>query len=42
LIVDAKDAAAARFCRPHGFQAFRGKTARLFLPVATARRVVGS
>jgi ribosomal protein S18 acetylase RimI-like enzyme len=40
LIVDAKDEAAARFYRHHGFQAFSGRTARLFLPVATARRVV--
>jgi hypothetical protein len=40
LIVDARDEAAARFYRHHGFQAFSGKAARLFLPVATARRVV--
>jgi ribosomal protein S18 acetylase RimI-like enzyme len=40
LIVDAKDEAAAQFYRHHGFQAFSGRTARLFLPVATARRVV--
>jgi hypothetical protein len=30
LIVDANDDAAARFCRHHGFQAFSGRTARLF------------
>jgi hypothetical protein len=40
LVVDAKDEAAARFYRHHGFQAFSGAAARLFLPVATARRVV--
>jgi ribosomal protein S18 acetylase RimI-like enzyme len=40
LIVDAKDDAAARFYRHHGFQAFSGRAARLFLPVAMARRVV--
>jgi GNAT superfamily N-acetyltransferase len=40
LIVDAKDEAAAQFYRHHGFQAFSGRAARLFLPVATARRVV--
>jgi ribosomal protein S18 acetylase RimI-like enzyme len=40
LIVDAKDEAAARFYRHHGFQAFSGRAARLFLPVATARSLV--
>ena len=40
LIVDAKDEAAARFYRHHGFEAFSKKAARMFLPVATARRVV--
>jgi GNAT superfamily N-acetyltransferase len=40
LLVDAKDEAAARFCRHHGFAAFSGAPARMFLPVATARRVV--
>jgi ribosomal protein S18 acetylase RimI-like enzyme len=41
LVVDAKDEAAARFYRHHGFAAFSGRAAaRLFLPVATARRVV--
>jgi len=40
LIVDAKDEAAARFYRHHGFEAFSGRAARLFLPVATAKRVV--
>jgi hypothetical protein len=39
LIVE-EDEAAARFYRHHGFQAFSGSAARLFLPVATARRVV--
>ena len=40
LVVDAKDGAAARFYRHHGFEAFSGRAGRLFLPVATARRVV--
>jgi hypothetical protein len=40
LVVDAKDEAAARFYRHHGFEAFSGRAARLFPPVATARRVV--
>lgn len=40
LLVDAKDEAAARFYRHHGFEAFSGRAKRLFLPVATARRVV--
>jgi ribosomal protein S18 acetylase RimI-like enzyme len=40
LVVDAKDEAAARFYRHHGFEAFSGRAGRMFLPVATARRVV--
>lgn len=40
LLVDAKDEAAARFYRHHGFVAFAGRAARMFLPVATAKRVV--
>jgi ribosomal protein S18 acetylase RimI-like enzyme len=40
LVADAKDEAAARFYRHHGFQAFSGRAGRLFLPVATAARVV--
>jgi hypothetical protein len=40
LLVDAKDEAAARFYRHHGFHAFSGRGARMFLTVATARRVV--
>jgi ribosomal protein S18 acetylase RimI-like enzyme len=40
LVVDAKDEAAARFYRHHGFEAFSGRRARMFLPVATAKRVV--
>jgi GNAT superfamily N-acetyltransferase len=40
LLVDAKDEAAARFYRHHGFEAFSGRAGRMFLPVATARRVV--
>jgi ribosomal protein S18 acetylase RimI-like enzyme len=40
LVVYAKDEAAARFYRHHGFEAFSGRAGRLFLTVATARRVV--
>lgn len=40
LVVDAKDEAAARFYRHHGFEAFSGRAGRMFLPVATAARVV--
>jgi ribosomal protein S18 acetylase RimI-like enzyme len=40
LVVDAKDEAAARFYRHHGFQTFWDRATRLFLPVATAARVV--
>jgi ribosomal protein S18 acetylase RimI-like enzyme len=40
LLVDAKDEAAARFYRHHGFEAFSDRAARMFLPVATARRVM--
>jgi GNAT superfamily N-acetyltransferase len=40
LLVDAKDEAVARFYRHHGFEAFPGRSARMFLTVATARRVV--
>jgi GNAT superfamily N-acetyltransferase len=39
LLVDAKDEAAARFYRHHGFAAFAASPARMFLPVATARQV---
>jgi ribosomal protein S18 acetylase RimI-like enzyme len=40
LVVDAKDEAAARFYRHYGFEAFSGRAARMFLPVATASKVV--
>lgn len=40
LVVDAKNEAAARFYPHHGFQEFSGRTLRLFLPMATARKVV--
>src|SRR3954468_8262098 len=40
LLVDAKEDAAARFYRHFGFEAFAGRAARMFLPMATARRVV--
>jgi len=38
LVVDAKDEAAVRFYQHNGFEAFSGRAARMFLPVATARR----
>ena len=40
LVVDAIDGAAAPFYRHHGFQEFSGRALRLFLPVATAVKVV--
>ena len=40
LVADAKDEAAARFYRRHGFEAFSGRAGRMFLPVATAASVV--
>jgi hypothetical protein len=40
MVVDAKDEAAARFYRHHGFEGFSGRVSRMFLPAATARRVV--
>jgi hypothetical protein len=33
FLVDAKDEAAARFYRLHGFEVFSGKAGRMFLPV---------
>jgi GNAT superfamily N-acetyltransferase len=40
LVADAMDETAARFYRHHGFEEFSGRALRLFLPVATAARVV--
>lgn len=42
VIGDAKDEAAAAFYRHHGFQPFVGRAASLFLPVATAIRILES
>lgn len=41
LVVDAKDEAAAAFYRKYGFTPFVGSGRRLFLPMATIRRLVG-
>jgi uncharacterized protein (DUF1778 family) len=40
LVVDAKDEAAAGFYRKYGFVAFPSEGQRLFLPMATVRRLV--
>lgn len=40
VIVDAKDDAAAAFYRKYGFIPFAGGARRLFLPMATIRRLV--
>ncbi len=40
MIVDAKDAAAARFYEHHGFQAFADHPSALFMPLATAERLI--
>lgn len=40
VIVDAKDEEAAAFYRHHGFRAFGDMPARLYLPVATATRLL--
>lgn len=40
MIVDAKDAAAARFYQHHGFVAFHDHPSALFLPLATAERLI--
>lgn len=39
MVVDAKDASAARFYRKYGFIAFPNNTQRLFLPMATIRQL---
>lgn len=41
LVVDAKDEAAAAFYRKYGFIPFPGDARRLFLPMATIRRLIG-
>ncbi len=40
LVVDAKDEAAAAFYRKYGFIAFPDEARRLFLPMATVRKLV--
>lgn len=40
VIVDAKDDAAAAFYRKYGFIPFTGEGRRLFLPMATIRRLI--
>jgi predicted GNAT family N-acyltransferase len=42
LIVDAKDGAAAAFYRKYGFVPFTGEARRLFLPIATIRKLTDS
>lgn len=39
IVVDAKDAAAAKFYRKYGFIDFPNNTQRLFLPMATIRQL---
>ncbi|WP_417252609.1 GNAT family N-acetyltransferase [Castellaniella sp.] len=39
MVVDAKNASAAKFYRKYGFIAFPNNTQRLFLPVATIRQL---
>jgi GNAT superfamily N-acetyltransferase len=39
MVVDAKDAAAAKFYRKYGFIDFPNNTRRLFLPMATIRQL---
>jgi ribosomal protein S18 acetylase RimI-like enzyme len=42
LLVDAKDDAAAAFYRHHGFTPFAGQPRTLFLPLATAAKLLTS
>jgi ribosomal protein S18 acetylase RimI-like enzyme len=42
LIVDAKDDNAAAFYRHHGFRPFASRPRSLFLPIATATKLLGS
>lgn len=39
MVVDAKDASAAKFYRKYGFIAFPNNTQRLFLPMATVHQL---
>lgn len=41
MVVDAKDDVAAAFYRKYGFIPFTGGERRLFLPMATVRRLIG-
>jgi ribosomal protein S18 acetylase RimI-like enzyme len=41
LVVDAKDLQAAAFYQHHGFIALPDQTLTLFLPLATARQIIG-
>jgi GNAT superfamily N-acetyltransferase len=41
LVVDAKDEAAAAFYRKYGFIPFPNDARRLFLPMATIRKLIG-
>ena len=40
VVIDAKDDAAAAFYRKYGFISFMGESRRLFLPMATIRRLI--
>lgn len=42
LLVEAKDASAVTFYRHHGFMAFEGDPMALYLPLATARGLLGA
>lgn len=42
MVVDAKDASAAKFYRKYGLIAFPNNARRLFLPMATIRQLQGS
>jgi GNAT superfamily N-acetyltransferase len=42
ILVDAKDDTAAAFYGHHGFQAFTSRPRSLFLPLATARKLLGN
>lgn len=42
LLVDAKDEAAELFYERFGFQRFEGEDRKLFLPIATALKLMGS
>jgi len=42
MVVDAENAAASRFYEHHGFTLLAGDARRLYLPIATALRALGS